>query len=285
MTDSNGAQRIAAAFERARAQGRAALIPYVPLGHPTPETSLTLAVAAIESGADLLELGIPFSDPLADGPVIQRATQSALKQGITVVRCLELAQTIRQQEPEAPLIFMGYTNPILAYGEDAFCSACSVAGVDGLIVPDLPPDEGTTLEAACRGTGLALIYMLAPTSTPERVQLVTERSQGFVYLVSVTGITGPRDRLPPDLAAFVERVRAVTAKPLAVGFGIASPKQAGQVASLADGVIVGSALVRLAEEADAVSKVRSFVAGLRSAMTPLQGNAEAGRDEGTRRRT
>jgi tryptophan synthase alpha chain len=137
--------------------------------------------------------------------------------------------------------------------------------VDGLIVPDLPPEEGGTLEETCRDYGLALIYLLAPTSTPERVQLVTEHSQGFVYLVSVTGITGPRDRLPPDLAAFVERVRTATNKPLAVGFGISTPEQAGQVAGLADGVIVGSALVRLAEHENAAEKIQSFVAELREA--------------------
>ncbi len=265
MTEREGIQRIASAFEQAGNEGRAALIPYLTLGHPSPETSLELAAAAIAGGADLLELGVPFSDPLADGPVIQRATHTALQQGVTVVRCLELAQTVRQREPEIPLIFMGYTNPILAYGEDAFCRACDVAGVDGLIVPDLPPEEGQELEAACQDHGLALIYLLAPTSTPERVQLVTEHSQGFVYLVSVTGITGPRDRLPPDLAAFVERVRSVTKKPLAVGFGISTPEQAGQVAALADGVIVGSALVRLAEQENAVEKIQSFVAELREA--------------------
>ena len=266
MTTRDGIQRITSAFKQAGNEGRAALIPYLTLGHPTPETSLELAAAAITGGADLLELGVPFSDPLADGPVIQRAAYAALQQGVSAVRCLELARTIRQRESEVPLIFMGYTNPILSYGEDAFCRACDVAGVDGLIVPDLPPEEGRELEAACQDHGLALIYLLAPTSTPERVQLVTERSQGFVYLVSVTGITGPRDRLPPDLAAFVERVRTATDKPLAVGFGISTPEQAGQVAALADGVIVGSALVRLAEEENAVEKIQSFVAELRDVM-------------------
>lgn len=285
MTHTKGIQRIAAAFNQTRTEQRAALIPYVALGHPTPEMSLKLAAAAIESGADLLELGVPFSDPLADGPIIQRATHTALQQGTTVVRCLELAQTVRQRKPEIPLIFMGYYNPILTYGEDAFCRACDVAGVDGLIVPDLPPEEGRELEAACQVHGLALIYLLAPTSTPQRVGLVTQHSQGFVYLVSVTGITGPRDRLPADLHAFVKRVRAATDKPLAVGFGIASAQQAGQVAALADGVIVGSALVRLAEEVNAESKVRSFVAGLRDAMVTQQGSLDSSRDEHSRRKT
>jgi tryptophan synthase alpha chain len=161
---------------------------------------------------------------------------------------------------------MGYYNPILAYGEHAFCRDCRQAGVDGLIVPDLPPEEAAGLEGACREHGLALIYLLAPTSTPARIRLVTERSQGFVYLVSVVGITGPRQGLPAGLGAFVRRVREATHKPLAVGFGISTPAQAGQVAALADGVIVGSALVRLAEDADGAEKIRSLVSGLRGAM-------------------
>lgn len=266
MTEKNGVQRIAAVFEGTRAEHRAALMPYLALGYPTPETSLEMVEAAVAGGADMLELGVPFSDPLADGPTIQRATHVALQQGMTVVRCLETAQELRQRGITLPFIFMGYYNPILAYGEESFCRACCEVGVDGLIVPDLPPGEGETLERACRQHGLALIYLLAPTSTPDRVQLVTGRSQGFVYLVSVVGITGARGQLPPDLAAFVGRVRAVTDKPLAVGFGISTPEQAGQVAALVDGVIVGSALVRLAGETDGIEKVKTFVAELRRAV-------------------
>lgn len=259
----NGIRRISAVFERAKAESRAALMPYLPLGYPTPERSLGLVEAVIAGGADILELGIPFSDPLADGPTIQRATHIALQQGMTVARALEMAQLLRQKEPTVPFIFMGYYNPILAYGEEDFCRACREVGVDGLIVPDLPPGESETLEEMCRQYGLALIYLLAPTSTPERVQEVTERSEGFVYLVSVAGTTGARNRLPPDLAAFVSQVRGVTDKPLAVGFGISTPEQAGQVAALADGVIVGSALVRRAEGEDGKAHVKDFVAGLR----------------------
>lgn len=265
MNGINGTQRIASLFQQARAENRAALIPYLTLGYPTLETSLHLAEAAIAGGADLLELGVPFTDPLADGPVIQRATHVALQQGMTVARCLEMARRLRQHDPSIPFIFMGYYNPILTYGEEAFCRACCEASVDGLIVPDLPPEEGRTLEAACCEYNLALIYLLAPTSTPDRIRLVTEHSRGFVYLVSVTGITGSRDRLPPDLAAFVKRVRTVTDKPLAVGFGISTPEQAAQVAALADGVIVGSALVCLAEEEHAPEKIQSFVVELRDA--------------------
>jgi tryptophan synthase alpha chain len=265
-TSESGAERIAAAFVRAQAESRAVLIPYLTLGYPTPEKSLALAEATIAGGADLLELGVPFSDPLADGPVIQRAAHVALQRGMSVARCLEMAQTLRERGASLPLIFMGYYNPILAYGEEVFCRACYEAGVDGLIVPDLPPEEGAGLESACRAYGLALIYLLAPTSTPERIQLVTARARGFVYLVSVAGITGPRQSLPADLGAFVRRVRAATDKPLAVGFGISTPEQAAQVAALADGVVVGSALVRLAEEVEGEERMRSLVSGLRRAV-------------------
>lgn len=270
MSERDGIRRVAAVFELARAEGRAALMPYLTLGYPTPERSPSLVEAAIEGGADLLELGVPFSDPLADGPTIQQATHTALQQGMTVQRCLEMAQTLRARGVTQPFIFMGYYNPILAYGEEAFCHACREVGVDGLIVPDLPPGEGEPLEEASLEEGLALVYLLAPTSPPERVRLVTERSRGFVYLVSITGVTGARDRLPPDLTGFVERVRGVTSTrnvPLAVGFGISSPEQAGRVAAIADGVIVGSAILRLAGEEDGTEKVGAFVAGLRRAMT------------------
>ncbi len=266
MNDLSGVERIAAVFARARAEGRAALMPYLTLGYPTPETSSALIEAAIAAGADLLELGVPFSDPLADGPTIQQATHAALQQGMTVAACLETVAGLRAQGIATPFLFMGYYNPILAHGEAAFCRDCRTAGVDGLIVPDLPPEEGGELEEACRQYGLALVYLLAPTSPPARVRLVAGRSQGFVYLVSVTGITGARDRLPADLAAFVRRVRAETNKPLAVGFGISTPEQARQVAALADGVIVGSAVVHLAAEAHGVERVRSFVAQLRRVM-------------------
>jgi len=241
-------------------------MPYLTLGYPTPERSLDLVKAAIAGGADMLELGIPFSDPLADGPTIQKASFIALQQGMTVARCLEMAHELRRQGIEAPFVFMGYYNPILAYGEKAFCRECREVGIDGLIVPDLPLEEGEALESTCRQHGLALIYLLAPTSPPERIRLLAERSQGFIYLVSVTGVTGARDGLPPDLAEFVQRVREATDKPLAVGFGIGQPEQAAQVARLADGVIVGSAFIRAAGEPEAEEKVRAFASALSRAM-------------------
>jgi len=261
----NGVDRIAAVFAATRAEGRAALMPYLTLGYPSPEMTIPLARAVVEAGADILELGIPFSDPLADGPTIQRATYRALQQGMTVARCLEMAAALRREGVGAPFVLMSYCNPIMAYGEEAFCRACQEVGVDGLIVPDLPPEEGEALEALCRARGLALVYLLAPTSTPKRIRRVAERTRGFLYLVSVTGTTGAREHLPPDLADFIRRVRAATEKPLAVGFGISRPEQARAVGALADGVIVGSALIQ-AVEAQGVSGAAAFVADLRRAL-------------------
>jgi tryptophan synthase alpha chain len=265
MKRAAGTSRIAEAFDRSRTENRAALLTYLTLGYPSPEKSMDLVEVAVASGADLVELGVPFSDPLADGPVIQRATHLALQRGTTVGRCLEMAQDLRARGIAAPFVFMGYFNPILAYGQDAFCRACYEAQVDGLLVPDLPPEEGTELERACQRYGLALVYLLAPTSTPERIRLVTERSNGFVYLVSVAGVTGPRNRLDDDLISFVSHVRAVTDKPLAVGFGISTPAQAQTVAGFADGVVVGSAIVRLAEATDGITRIASLVDSLRQA--------------------
>ena len=258
---------IAEAFARAKAEGRAALMPYLTLGYPTPRLSLELVEAAVAGGADLVELGIPFSDPLADGPTIQRATHLALQQGMTVTRCLEMATELRARGVVVPLLFMGYLNPILAYGIEAFVQDSAQAGIDGFIIPDLPPEEADEIEVACRHSGLALVYLLAPTSTEERVALVAERSQGFVYLVSLVGVTGARDALPPGLVEFVGRVRQATETPLAVGFGISTPAQARRVGELADGVVVGSAILRLVEDEAAVKqparKVEDFVRSLR----------------------
>ncbi len=265
--DRSGVQRIAAAFQTAQMANRAALMPYLTLGYPDPETSLTLVETVAAAGADLLELGVPFSDPLADGSTIQQATHVALQQGTSVHRCLEMGLTLRERGLEVPFLLMGYYNPILAYGERAFCRACQEAGVDGLIVPDLPPEEGGDLERVCQEHGLALVYLLAPTSPPERMALVADRSQGFIYLVSLTGVTGARQNLPPDLAAFISRARQTTDKPLAVGFGISTPQQTAQVARLADGVIVGSALVKMAGRGlEAIAPLKEFVAALRRAV-------------------
>ena len=258
------------AFAAVYASERAAFMPYWPLGFPSPQETLPYLEALVAAGADMLELGIPFSDPLADGPTIQAATQQALARGTRVHTCLELAATLRARGVSVPFALMTYINPVLAYGPEAFVADAAALGADGLIVPDLPPEEGETLERLCAEHDLALIYLLAPTSTDERIALVAQHSRGFLYLVSVTGITGARDTLPPDLEAFVRRVRARTSLPLAVGFGISRPEQVTQVARVADGVIVGSALVRaaqaaLAREEDGVNAVYALAATLAAA--------------------
>ena len=263
-----------AAWERAfapyRQSQRAAFMPYWPLGYPTPAHTLAYLKALVNAGADMLELGIPFSDPLADGPTIQGATQQALAAGTTVATCLDLARRLRAEGVEIPLAFMTYINPVLAYGSERFVREAAQLGADGLIIPDLPPEEGAEMEALCKEHGLALIYLLAPTSTEERIRLVTQHASGFVYLVSVTGITGAREALPPDLAQFVARVRRYTNLPLAVGFGIGRPEQARAVAAIADGVIVGSALIRAAQRArqagdEGVEEVHALATALAAA--------------------
>jgi len=237
-------------------------MPYLTLGYPTPNLSLELVKAVVAGGADLVELGMPFSDPLADGPTIQQATQLALQQGMTVGRCLEMAAELRAHGVEAPMLFMGYLNPIMAYGVKVFVQESAQAGIHGLIIPDLPPEEGNEIEKACRDNGLALVYLLAPTSSEERIELVSRRATGFVYLVSVAGVTGARTKLPPGLAGFVSRVRAATKMPLALGFGISTPHQAQRVGELVDGVVVGSAILRLAGNEPA-RRVEDFVRSLR----------------------
>lgn len=250
-----GAPHIAARFAQARAARRAVFMPYLVVGHPDLETFTQLVIELERAGAAVFELGIPFSDPLADGPVIQAATQQVLAQGINVAACLAAVRTLRDRGVQAALTFMSYVNPLLTYGLPRFCADAAAVGLDGLIVPDLPPEESDELAAACRDQGLALIRFLAPTSTPARVERVTRDAEGFIYLVSLTGVTGIRDRLPPELEAFVGRVRARTAAPLAVGFGISNADQAQTVARLADGVIVGTAIVKRAGGENPVAAV------------------------------
>jgi tryptophan synthase alpha chain len=258
--------RLDETFARLKAEKRAALMPYLPLGYPTLDTSRQLIRAAAEAGADVIELGVPFSDPLADGPVIQRATHIALQNGMTLAKCFDLVREARQAGVTIPLVLMGYYNPILRFGVEAGARAAQEAGADGFIVPDLPPEEAGTLDAACRARGLDLIFLAAPTSTVERLRLVAETTRGFLYLVSVTGVTGARDQVAADLGEFVGRVRAITSKPVCVGFGIASAESARAVAGLADGVIVGSALVSRIGDGSAVKAARAFLAELRAAI-------------------
>jgi tryptophan synthase alpha chain len=248
-------------------KGMTALMPYFTIGYPDYETSLEVIEACAVAGADLMELGIPFSDPLADGPTIQHSTQVALGNGITVQRCLEAVEALRARGVKIPLVLMGYINPILAYGLEEFVLEAARIGANGFIIPDLPPEEAGELQNLCQTHGLDLVFLLPPNSTETRIHFVTQQSRGFVYLVSVTGITGARQVLPAELAEFVERVRAHTDKPLAVGFGISTPQQAAAVGQIADGVIVGSALLKAAGQAsDPVEAAGDFVREIKEAL-------------------
>ena len=253
--------------------GHKALIAYITAGYPDIETTPEIAVALAENGCDIIELGIPFSDPLADGATIQKASYRALQNGTTPQVCLELAAEI-SRKIATPLAFMTYYNPVLNYGLEAFCQSCAEAGIHGLIIPDLPPEEGEELETTTRKHDLDLIYMLAPTSTDDRVAAVADRASGFIYLVSLTGVTGARDTLSPELEGFVKRVRRKAKQPLCVGFGISTPEHAQQVAAIADGVIVGSRLIQLIEEDTTLATLSSFVANLRKALDSFEINKE-----------
>ncbi len=246
-------------------QGHTALIAYITTGYPSIDATLKAVPVLAENGCDIIELGIPFSDPLADGVTIQNASYRALQNGITTDICLELAGVLRKKV-DTPLVFMSYYNPIYHYGIDKFCKACSISGIDGLIIPDLPPEEGVEIEESSSNNGIDLIYLLAPTSNNERIKLGAEHSRGFIYLVSVTGVTGARSFLPSGLEDFINRVRKTTEKPLCVGFGISTPEQAAQVGRLADGVIVGSRIVQLLESNDSFSRIGNFISELRHAL-------------------
>ncbi len=235
--------RIQQTFTTLRAAHRTALIPYICVGHPDLAATPEIASALIGAGADVVELGVPFSDPIADGPVIQRATHQALMQGTTVRDCLQVAARIRARHPDTPLVFMGYYNPILRFGLDAYARACADAGVDGQIVPDLPLEESDEFLAACRALGLDLIPLVAPTSSEERIAAIARQASGFIYCVSVVGITGARRDLSGDARALAARIRGHTDLPVAIGFGISEPEHVRQVARYADGAVVGSALV------------------------------------------
>jgi tryptophan synthase alpha chain len=262
----SGIERIAEAFARARADGRrAALMPYMMGGFPDLDTSRAIAAAYADAGADLVELGVPFSDPLADGPVIHAADTAALAAGVTVDRVLAVGAELAQR---VPVVLMCYANPILARGVERFVDAVVQAGISGLIVPDLPLEESGGMLERCDARGLALVPLVAPTSPEERVARIGARARGFIYAVSLTGTTGERASLDGDLAAVIGRVAAHTELPVAVGFGISGPEQAAAAARAgADGVIVGSRLVRLASEApDPAAAVRDAVRELGAAL-------------------
>lgn len=263
-----GATAVAGAFSAARAGGRCALITYLTAGWPSPEATPELVAALEAGGADLIELGVPFSDPVADGPAIQRASHAALRAGITPRACLQAVSRLRKDGLSAPLLLMGYFNPIVSYGLRDWTADCVGAGVDGLIVPDLPPEEALPLRAECEKRGLALVFLVAPTTPPARLARIAAETRGFLYVVSRLGTTGAdvaaeRPFRDDGLQAQLAAARQCAHTPVAVGFGISRPEQVRALAPLADGVIVGSAIVEKA--VGGPDTLRDYVASLRAA--------------------
>jgi tryptophan synthase alpha chain len=255
-----------------KAEGRAGLVPFFSVGDPDLQTSRDAILAACEAGADVIELGVPFSDPIADGTVIQESSQRALQAGSSLPRVLEIVAWLRART-EVPLVLFGYYNPFFRYGEDTFARDAAAAGADAVLCTDLPPEEAHDMVAACRKYGLANIFLLAPTSNEERMRAVAEVASGFVYMVSVTGVTGARSKGPVGIEKLVGKAREITKLPMGVGFGISTPEQAAGVAHYAELVVVGSALVRRmfdAGPAGAVEAARSFVAELRGGIDAVR---------------
>ena len=270
--------RIERRFAALREEGRAGLVTYLTAGDPDPDTSARLFGGLAAAGADLIEIGMPFSDPMADGPVIQEAGQRALKAGMTLRRTLALVRELRGADEATPIVLMGYYNPIYRYGAESFAQDAVAAGVDGVIVVDLPPEEDSELTAPARGAGLDFIRLATPTSDDRRLPLIVEHASGFIYYVAVAGITGTRSADAANIAASVTRLRRFTQLPIAVGFGIRTPEQAAEVARTADAAVVGTALVqRLALNlnpdntakpglvAAVLADVRALAAGVRGA--------------------
>jgi tryptophan synthase alpha chain len=262
-----GTGRIAAAFEKAAADGRAALIPYAVAGYPDAASSLEIAIAQIDSGADLLEIGLPYSDPLADGATLQRASAVALRNGARLDDSIELVGRIHAARPDTPLVAMGYVNQVLG-GRDggSVLRRLGDAGVSGFILADLTPDEGAALEAEAMSVGIGIVYLVAPTTRVARRAFVAARSQGFLYAVSLAGVTGARKHLPPGVGRFLAGVRRVSPVPVAVGFGVSTPAHARQLAPVADGIIVASALVdALGPDGRDIDRMASLVRSLAQA--------------------
>jgi tryptophan synthase alpha chain len=260
--------RFDACFAALRARGDVALVPYFTAGDPDLATTRALVRAAIAEGADAIELGVPFSDPTADGPVLQRAAARALAAGTTLPGVLELVVSLRR-ETDVPLVLFGYANPFFRYGAGRIAADAAAAGADGFLCVDLPPEEADELRVPAAAHGLDLIALLAPTTPPARVRRIAQAASGFLYFVSVLGTTGARADLPPDLPDLVRRARRLTTLPIGVGFGVSRPEQAAWIAGFADAVIVGSALARLVEDGDAAgapARVAELVAAMRRAM-------------------
>ncbi len=265
--------RIQSAFARCRDAGESALVTYIMGGDPDPTTSLAMAQACVEGGADLLELGVPFSDPIADGPTVQAAAQRALARGTTLDDVLEVAAGVRARS-QIPIALMGYLNPMLARGADRLMAGCRKAGVDALIIADLLPEEAGILAPAAEAAGVKLVYLLAPTSNPARVAAAVRAASGFLYFVSVTGVTGSRHSVPAEIGPMVAAVRRATPLPVVIGFGVSSPDQARALGPLADGVVVGSAIIQRIAEGGAravrAERVARYVRSLKRALRPAR---------------
>jgi tryptophan synthase alpha chain len=257
--------RIQSLFEQLKKQPRAALIAYITAGDPTPERTPEIVAALERGGVDLIELGVPFSDPIADGPVIQRGSDRALRAGTNVPKVLEMARRIREHS-QIPLLLFTYMNPVLRYGLERLATDAKAAGIDGCLLTDLSVEEAGSYMGVMRSAGLDTVFLAAPTSTEARLKLAAQYSTGFAYLVSRTGVTGERAALSDALEPLIARTRAVTNLPLAAGFGISTPQQAGVVAKMADGVVVGSAIVRMIENNASDAELEAFARALRSGM-------------------
>lgn len=256
-------ERLRAGFAAARAEGRAAFVAYLMAGHPAPERTVPLLLALEAGGADVIELGVPFTDPLADGATIQRANETAVAAGVTFADCLAFAREARARGLAAPLVFMGYDNPLLAHGEERAAADAAAAGADGFIVVDLPPDEAGTFRAACARHGVSFVPLVAPTTPEARLAQVTAAADSFIYCVSVTGTTGQRAELSPEIGGLVAAIRRHTDLPVAVGFGVSTREQAAAVGRLADGVVVGSAIIAAIDGGsadDCAARARACVA-------------------------
>mgnify|MGYP001592485544 CR=1 FL=1 len=271
--------RIAARFAALKRQGRKALIPYVTAGDPLPRVTVPLLHTLVAAGADLLELGVPFSDPMADGPVIQRAAERALAQRVSLTDVLGMVRAFRAQDNDTPVVLMGYLNPVEVMGYERFAREAAAAGVDGALIVDLPPEEAADLIRELRARELDEIFLLAPTSSAERIQRIVRAASGFIYYVSLRGVTGASHLDLTEVAARIKTIRQHTALPLGVGFGIGTPEAAARAAQVADAVVVGSALVgRIAELAGQPDKISAalgaFLATLRAAMDRAGGEPE-----------
>ena len=264
---AKGGTRITKTIRKANREGRAAFIPFATAGYPDAETSLAVAVALIDAGADVLEIGLPYSDPLADGATIQRASSVALANGATLDDSIALIARIHQARPTTPLVTMGYCNQVLGGKDGAtVLKRLADAGVSGFILADITPDESEALEAEAAGVGIGLVYLVAPTTTADRLPYVAKRSQGFLYAVSLAGVTGARTSLPPGVKTFLRHVKEISPVPVAVGFGVSQPRHAKQLAPVADGVITASALIdALGPEGTDIEAMAQLAGALREA--------------------